>query len=196
MDKNIRSLGSAEHDQIGSIIARAFADDPVNLWAFCGAAAMQPAFTAMAQYFYLRRGFGHITKDGRAGTLWAPLGPQKSYGLRGTLALASGILRRGGPKALLRGMALDAALTRRRPPRPHFYLFAIGVDPLLQGQGQGSHLMKAGLARADEAHMPAYLESSKLSNVPFYERHGFRVVEEVIPVKGCPPMWLMWRGVR
>jgi len=53
--------------------------------------------------------------------------------------------------------------------------------------------MKEGLRRVDVDRLPAYLESSKPENVPFYERFGFEVIEEVIPTPGCPPMWPMWR---
>ena len=54
--------------------------------------------------------------------------------------------------------------------------------------------MAAGLKRVDAAGMPAYLESSKKANVPFYQRFGFEVIEKIVPAKGCPPLWLMWRA--
>jgi hypothetical protein len=41
--------------------------------------------------------------------------------------------------------------------------------------------------------MPAYLESSKEKNVPFYERNGFKVRERFEVPNGGPPIWLMWR---
>jgi hypothetical protein len=44
--------------------------------------------------------------------------------------------------------------------------------------------------------MPAYLESSKARNVPFYARFGFEVVEELPSRRGSPPMWRMWREPR
>lgn len=196
MSNLCRPLGRNEHDLIGSVVAKSFADDPVNLWAFNGAAAMRPAFTAMAKHCYLKRGFGHITNDGLAGTLWLPPEDSKSYGFLGNLALATVILKHSGPTALKRGMALDRILTDKHPKKPHFYLFAIAVDPELQGQGVGSRLMKQALTQVDAAHMPAFLENSKPRNTPFYERHGFRVMEEIVPVPGCPPMWLMWREAR
>jgi ribosomal protein S18 acetylase RimI-like enzyme len=191
-----RRLGRQEHDLIGSIVAESFADDPVNQWAFNGTAAMRPAFTAMARHCYLKRGFGHVTTDGLAGTLWLSPGDCKDYGLMGNLALASAILTHSGTTALRRGMALDKALFGKHPGTPHYYLFAIAVDPSLQGRGVGSQLMEEALATIDAAHMPAFLENSKPRNTPFYERHGFRVIEEIVPAPGCPPMWLMWRDAR
>jgi ribosomal protein S18 acetylase RimI-like enzyme len=59
-------------------------------------------------------------------------------------------------------------------PEPHWYLLIVGVDPELQGRGLGSALVAEGLARADEANAPCYLETSEERNLAFYERHGFR----------------------
>jgi hypothetical protein len=66
-------------------------------------------------------------------------------------------------------------------------------DPINQWIFGGGKLMAAGLQRADAEHMPVYLESSKESNVPFYRRFGFELIEKVTPAKGCPSMWPMWR---
>jgi predicted GNAT family N-acyltransferase len=49
--------------------------------------------------------------------------------------------------------------------------------------------------RCDAERVPAYLESSKPANVPFYERHGFRVVGE-LAIEHGPPIWRMLREVR
>ena len=70
------------------------------------------------------------------------------------------------------------------------------LDPPLQGSGIGTELMRSRLARCDAAGMPAYLESSKERNVPFYERHGFTVTRELKIPDGGPLLWLMWRDPR
>ena len=49
------------------------------------------------------------------------------------------------------------------------------------------------LERCDDEGVPAYLESSKEKNVPYYERHGFRVTGELRLPKDGPPLWAMWR---
>jgi hypothetical protein len=42
---------------------------------------------------------------------------------------------------------------------------------------------------------PAYLESSKESNVGYYETFGFAVTRE-IRIPGGPALWPMWRPPR
>jgi len=85
------------------------------------------------------------------------------------------------------------ALQRVHPERPHWYLSGIGTDPPAQGTGVGSELMRSRLVRCDAAGEAAYLESSNEANVPFYQRHGFRVTGELTTPGGGPTFWLMWR---
>jgi hypothetical protein len=60
----------------------------------------------------------------------------------------------------------------------------------------GAALLQPALDLADRDGVPAYLESSKERNVPFYARFGFEVVEELPSRRGSPPMWRMWREPR
>lgn len=192
-DTDLVELAPNEWDVIGKIVADGFADDPINLWALNGTGAMRPMYTAVARHLYLPRGFGHRSTDNSAGTLWLPPGVDKHIGLLPTLTIAGAVLAHGGPRAVRRALGLDNRMKVRRPKTPHFYLFAIAVHPSKQGKGLGGRLLREGLRRADEAGMPAYLENSNEKNLGFYRAHGFRVVEELQPGKGCTPMWLMWR---
>jgi ribosomal protein S18 acetylase RimI-like enzyme len=191
-----RDLLLGEHDLIGDIIADSFADDPVNQWVFGGQEAMLPFYTRVAKKLYLPQGYGHVMEDGAGGALWLPPGIKKDISLLNSLDIAASIIRHAGFGSLLRGLATDSALAKHKPVEPHYYLFAIGARSGKQGKGIGGKLMQTGLERVDSDGMPAYLESSKEANVPFYRRFGFEVIEEIVPAKGCPPLWLMWREAR
>jgi predicted N-acetyltransferase YhbS len=60
----------------------------------------------------------------------------------------------------------------------------------------GSALLDAMLTQIDDAGEPAYLESSKERNVPFYARFGFEVIHQIPSASGSPPIWRMWREPR
>lgn len=81
------------------------------------------------------------------------------------------------------------------PQEPHWYVPLMGVDPMFQGRGYGSALMRHGLVACDRAQQPAYLEASCPSNRRFYERHGFRALGEILS-GDSPPLYSMLREPR
>ncbi|MFD8794735.1 GNAT family N-acetyltransferase [Streptomyces vinaceus] len=81
----------------------------------------------------------------------------------------------------------------RAPPAPPAPPPPRGTDPRFQGTGVGSALVREQLAHCDRLGQPAYLESSMISNIPFYEGLGFRVTGEIRLPDGGPTLWPMWR---
>lgn len=92
-----------------------------------------------------------------------------------------------------RGMGISELMKKNHPEEPHWYLGVIGSDPTVRGAGFGNALMRSRLDRCDAEGAPAYLESSKESNVPYYMRFGFEVTGEITIPGGGPTMWQMWR---
>ncbi len=189
-----RSLSVGEHVLIGDIIGESFADDPVNYWIFRSQIGISDFYTMVAKKLYLPQGYGHVMEDGSGGTLWLPPGVKKHIPLWKSLDIAISMTRHGGFKSIQRGTSVDESLAMYKPTEPHYFLFAIGTRPAQQNKGIGSKLMEAGLEKADREGLPAYLESSKESNLHFYRKFGFEVIEKIEPGKGCPPLWLMWRN--
>jgi predicted GNAT family N-acyltransferase len=93
-------------------------------------------------------------------------------------------------------MAVSELMKREHPEEPHWYLAVIGSDPSVRGKGFGNALMRSRLERCDAEYAPAYLESSKPENVPYYERFGFEVTGEFRLPDGGPPLIPMWRTPR
>jgi ribosomal protein S18 acetylase RimI-like enzyme len=82
---------------------------------------------------------------------------------------------------------------KRLAPGPHWYLWALGVEPGSQGQGIGSRLVQPVLLRADEDGVPCCLETQTEANVGFYEKRGFEVVSDSVgPGQGIR-IWTMLR---
>jgi GNAT superfamily N-acetyltransferase len=90
-------------------------------------------------------------------------------------------------------LAYMDGIHERLMSQPHWYLWALGVEPVHQGQGVGSALITPVLARADAARVPCYLETLDERNVPFYEKRGFAVAHEADgPGQGLR-VWIMVR---
>ena len=101
------------------------------------------------------------------------------------------LLRVVGLGGISKISVLDA-MEKRHPKELHHYLAILGTDPSAQGRGIGSALMAPVLEQCDTEGLPAYLESSKESNVPFYGRFKFAVTEP-FTLRGGPTMHFMWR---
>ena len=76
---------------------------------------------------------------------------------------------------------------------PHWYLQLLGVDPVYQGKGYASILLRAMFARIDEERLPCYVETQNEKNVPIYQHYGFKVVEEGIFPGSEVNTWAMLR---
>jgi GNAT superfamily N-acetyltransferase len=194
----VRPFARADLAATVATLARAFDDDPVMTWIFPDEGRRRRRlpgfFAATLRSTSLRlEGTEVAVRDGQVlgGAIWLPPGTWRPPLWR-QLAALPGVAFRLGSRFSVAG-ATYGAMLRLHPERPHWYLSGIGTDPPVQGTGVGGALLRSRLVRCDAAHLPAYLESSKERNVPFYERHGFRVTGELTIPGGGPTLWLMWR---
>ncbi len=79
----------------------------------------------------------------------------------------------------LRVMSQIDKMHRQLMPEPHWYLWVVGINPASQGHGIGGNLLTSGVAQAQQARMPCYLETQTEDNVAFYQKRGFEVLREV-----------------
>jgi GNAT superfamily N-acetyltransferase len=91
--------------------------------------------------------------------------------------------------------AVVEQMASHHPREPHWYLPLIGVDPIQQGKGLGSALMRHALSRCDREKKLAYLEASSAKNIPRYERVGFERIG-TIQAGEWPPLYPMVRTPR
>jgi GNAT superfamily N-acetyltransferase len=192
----VRRLTAADRDAAARMLARAFDDDPVARYVFPGhrvrPAGLRSFFGIQLRHMFLPAGESYVSDDVGSAALWVPPGRPP---LSAAAALRLVPLLRHTRGRTPRTLRLLAAIDSRHPPQPHFYLGVLGTDPPAQGRGLGSAVVEPVLRRCDAEGIPAYLESSKERNVPFYRRHGFEVTEE-LRLPGAPALWLMWREPR
>jgi len=185
---------AADFPRLGACLAAAFVDDPVSTFLFPEPRTRQARLSALYRMVLgAMASHGHVAMDPsrRGAAVWqAPSPPVPGVLAEGIGAFVMFAVLR---TASLRGLALSRAAASVHPSEPHWYLGILGTDPAHQGQGVASLLLRPVLSRCDETGVLAYLESSKESNIPFYERHGFRVTGNV-RVDGGPVLWPMQRA--
>lgn len=173
----VRPAGPDDRVACVAVMVTAFAADPLIRWMLPGA-GQYVAWGPSVVGDYGGRAFDHdsayISADGAGAAMWLPpgVGPD-GEALWATMTQAVAEADQETVFGLLD--RVDAA----HPSEPHWFLPAIGVDPPAQGRGLGAALMAPMLTRCDEEGAIAYLESSNVRNLPFYERLGFQVVERI-----------------
>ncbi len=207
----VRRATPADLEAMAGTLAAAFGDDPIYGWFIRRDARRAEAlrrFFADEVRDYLASGEAGATGatkqawvtaavDGVNGVaMWQPPPGGQRTPIGALLRAAPHFARDTGLVRLPRLLWLVRATEAKHPRIPHWYLSVLGVHPSTQGAGVGSALLRPVLEACDRDRLPAYVESSKERNLPFYARHGFKVMERLdFPLRG-PSLWLMWREPR
>jgi ribosomal protein S18 acetylase RimI-like enzyme len=169
----------------------AFSSDPVVRWAWPDPERYLTYWPQFVEAFGGRafdHGTAHGLEDCLAVALW--LAP----GIEPDEETVTGLMRESLDDQTLEDFGgVFEQMDELHPTDDHWYLPLIGVDPLAQGRGLGSTLMRHALKRCDADRLPAYLEATSPRNRNLYVRHGFNVVE-VIQAGTSPPLWAMLRA--
>jgi len=196
----IQELNPNDLERAAATMGQAFETDPMVQWMSPDAATrarFSRQFTRVPLRYGLRYGRVTESNDAQAVSIWIP--PERPLSMMGLIRC--GMLAMPfqiGLAPFSRFLSANKEMGRfhdEHASEPHWYLFAIGVSPKLQGRGLGTALIAEGLQRADQDGCPCYLETSSERNVPYYERFGFRVVGEAPLGKDGPPGWAMRREV-
>ncbi len=178
------------------ILSRAFDADPAINYLLRQdahrARAFELAFGAFFRHMTMPFGETWIDDGARGAALWTPPG-RWDVRLGASILMTPPLVRAVGLTRIARVVRAGSSVHKLHPRAPHYYLFAIGVDPREQGKGVGSALLREVLTRCDAEKACAYLEASTPNNARLYARHGFKVTAEHRMAPDAPPMWLMWR---
>jgi GNAT superfamily N-acetyltransferase len=195
IERTVRLATAADVKPLAVALARAFYDDPPFMWMLPDPKTRlkrsRRFFASLARGEALARGGVDVALVGTevaGATIWRPPGHWDTEQLRTVLRLACALGRRTGA-----AVALSHAMARAHPREPHWYLFAIGVDPAGQGTGVASALLRPRLDQCDRDGMPAYLEATRATTVPLYQHFGFEPTGNLDLPDGAPPLTAMWR---
>jgi ribosomal protein S18 acetylase RimI-like enzyme len=187
----ILPISANDKDRSLATLVNAFAADPFIRWLFPDAHGY---LTHFPQFLNVLAGsaFKHTTAfrtvDFGAAALWLPPGVSPDAEALG--AFISECIDEN-----VHGDVFNILeqVNAAHPQAAHWYLPAIGVDPLLQGRGYGSALLAHGLAICDRSRTAVYLEATTPANIPLYERFGFEIVGS-IQAGSSPMLTPMVRG--
>jgi len=190
---SVRESTPADRTAISQAIGRAFFDDPIAIYLFPDESTRRAGFGSFARLAmdqFGGTGVTLVTDPVRGAAIWQspsppPLGFWRQASLAFRLLLTAGT---GYSRALQLGKAIE----KHHLKEPHWYLAILGTEPEAQGRGLGTALLQPILERCDKHRATACLESSKQSNIPFYQRQGFEVTGE-ISIPGGPTVWPMLR---
>ena len=180
-------------DRTLATLVTAFCTDPVMRWLYPDPyqyLTYFPQFVRLLGGAAFDHGTAYSADQYRGAALWLPPGVHYDGEALGELMQRS--VAEHDQESVFKVLEQVDAY---HPTEAHWYLPAIGVDPNWQGRGYGSALLAAALAKCDQQHLPAYLESSNRRNIPLYERHGFEILGE-IQAETSPTLWPMLRSAR
>jgi len=189
----IKRSGKADVAQSIDTIVLGFSADPIARWLFPEPQQFLATFPTITRLFggraFENDSAYHV--EGYTGAaLWLPPGVHPDE--EGLTALFEDKFS----GAMLEDVrSLFEQMDKFHPDEPCWHLTFIAVDPVKQGNGYGSALLKHTLAACDLDNKPAYLESTNPANVPLYQRHGFEVIGN-IQAGSSPPMFPMAREPR
>lgn len=191
--------------EVGDVLAQSHADYPAFVYTFPDPAqrrkALRRLFTAVgrdaARFDSL---FVAEASDGglHGAAIWLPPGAFPwSPGRQARAAIDFFCVLAAAPRSFPTFMQTGKNAEKLHPRTRPWYLEALGVVPAAQAKGLGARLISPILELADQEEVDCYLETSDRSNVPFYERRGFRLEEAALPlVPGGPTHCSMRRAAR
>lgn len=187
-------MTDADVDAVAAANARAFYDDPLQVWALpddtTRLAKLEAMFALQTRAGALADGECYTDDSCSVGCFWAvPDQWEPTPELLEKMRPLQSILAEGLARFVVAVQAMHAV----HPRESHYYLQGLGTDPPRQGEGLASAALAPVLARCDAEGIPAYLESTKERNVAFYERLGWRVTGTIDVTSGGPRLWTMWR---
>ena len=176
--------------QVAEILSDAFSDDPVGKWI-----SPNPEYPRwcwpMIVPFLLPHNEVYITSDGQGALLGVP--PGAELNIRPSFSMIWNLWWRFGTGPIIRLGRIMKILEQSHPRAQHYYLLALGVRPSSRCNGIGSTLLEHILQQCDQQKTGVYLENSNSLNMKFYQRHGFKLQDEVTIPKNGPTLWLMYR---
>jgi GNAT superfamily N-acetyltransferase len=185
---DVLTLGTADVERAGAVIARAFYADPLNVHLYPDERMRtQIAPSMFTAYVRLDQMFGQVDHlpELQAVASWVLPGEAAETPERLAEARFDDLPAEVPLDVLETVFGFIGSAVAEIAPEPHWHLRLLGVEPGLQGGGLGALLVQHGLRRAAAGGHPVMLETFSERNLGFYARSGFELlVDDVEPISG------------
>jgi len=84
-----------------------------------------------------------------------------------------------GLSNVFKAMDRESKIKKIQPKERMCYLWFIGVNPIYQGSGIGSKLLREIIEESEMEDRTIYLETSTMKNLPWYKKFGFEVYDKL-----------------
>jgi ribosomal protein S18 acetylase RimI-like enzyme len=190
---SLKTAALARQWKMVDVMTLAFGNDPLARWLYPDSQQYLRYFANFIRLYGGKAfdlGSAFYVGDFVATALWLP--PNVEPDKQGLMSLFESTI----PKEIRNDLfTILEEKGNYRPTEPHWYLPMIGTDPVYQGRGVGSALLRHTLNVIDRDGKPAYLESSNPKHINFYKKFGFEVIGK-IQTGSSPPIFPMRRESR
>ena len=181
---DIVSLKHSQLQEVASLIAEAFVDEPGAVAVIKRGPAKR--LRILRKYFRTQVSLSlpqgvckcALVDGDIAGVMVISAPGNESLTTGGMLTFLLRMLFHATPAIMWRGMKSALEDEANRPKKPHYFLETIAVQPKVQGRGFGGAMMSHLTDLADRQGVLTYLSTSDPKTVPFYEQYGFQVVSK------------------
>jgi len=80
---------------------------------------------------------------------------------------------------ILKVLKRETEIKKHHPNTLIYYLWFLGVKPNAQKKGVGSKLLNEAIQESESMNRTIYLETSTLTNIPWYQKFGFAIIHEL-----------------
>ncbi|WP_121812971.1 GNAT family N-acetyltransferase [Mucilaginibacter kameinonensis] len=104
---------------------------------------------------------------------------KKTFSIKATLLDIELVIKAIGISRAGKAMSRESSIKSNYPKEPIYYLWFLGVMNNDQGQGIGSKLLTDIIKDSQAQQRPIYLETSTTKNIPWYQKFGFSIYNEL-----------------
>ncbi len=196
----VRHALRADLETVRDTLVDGFIEDPYFRWQYPDDSTYKKhagEWFGLITEACFSRGHTYLVDDGAAAAIFIP--PDVQLAEDSAFARAATLLNEQlGEEMAMEVISVLGVMAEHEPADkgPHFQCVYIACRSASRGCGFGADAMRRVTQICDNEGIGAYLVSSNPKNVTFYEREGYRIIEDVYPIDGGPLMRPMWRDPR